>query len=142
MLLAYEDRRFYSHHGIDPQAVLRAAGQAVLAGHIVSGGSTLTMQVARLLEDGPTGRWRAKLRQARLALALERHLTKTQILTLYLNRAPYGGNVEGIRAASRQWFGKEPAPPDPGAGGAAGGPAAIARDPPPRPSSAGCPRRP
>jgi penicillin-binding protein 1C len=66
------------------------------------------MQVARLLEDGPTGRWQGKLRQTRLALALERHLTKDEILTLYLNRAPYGGNLEGLRAATRAWFGKDP----------------------------------
>ncbi len=108
MLLTYEDKRFYRHHGIDPLALARAAWQAAWNGRVVSGGSTLTMQVARLIEDGPTGRWRAKLRQARLALALERRLTKAQILTLYLNRAPYGGNLEGIRAATRAYFGKEP----------------------------------
>ena len=90
------------------RAVLRAGWQALASGHIVSGGSTLTMQVARLLEDGPTGAWAGKLRQTRLALALERHLTKAEILTLYLNRAPYGGNIEGLRAASRAYFGKDP----------------------------------
>ncbi len=109
MLLAYEDKRFYRHGGVDPRALVRAALQAARNGHVVSGGSTLTMQVARLLEDGPTGRWRAKLRQIRLALALERRLSKDEILALYLNRAPYGGNLEGIRAASRVWFGREPA---------------------------------
>ena len=108
MLLAYEDKRFFDHAGVDPRAVARSVGQALTSGHVVSGGSTLTMQVARLLEDGPTGRWQGKLRQARLALALERHLSKDQILTLYLNRAPYGGNVEGLRAASRAYFGKDP----------------------------------
>ncbi|MEI6100086.1 MAG: penicillin-binding protein 1C [Alphaproteobacteria bacterium] len=71
-------------------------------------GSTLTMQVARLLEASGTGRLTGKLRQIRLALALERHLTKDQILNLYLLLAPYGGNVEGIRAASLTYFGKEP----------------------------------
>ncbi len=108
MLIAYEDKRFLSHAGVDPRAALRAAGQALGGGRIVSGGSTLTMQVARLIEDGPTGSWRGKLRQTRVALALERRLTKREILGLYLARAPYGGNLEGLRAASRAWFGKDP----------------------------------
>ena len=108
MLVAYEDKRYYSHAGIDPWAMLRAAGQAALNGRVVSGGSTLTMQVARLLEDSGTGRLPGKLRQIRLALALERRLDKAQILDLYLRIAPYGGNLEGIRAASLAWFGKEP----------------------------------
>lgn len=108
MLIAYEDRRFYRHHGVDMTALLRATGQALWNGHVVSGGSTLTMQVARLLEDSGTGKWAGKLRQVRLALAIERHLTKDQILALYLRIAPYGGNVEGVRAATLTWFGKEP----------------------------------
>jgi len=108
MLIAYEDKRFYSHAGVDLRAMLRAVGQAVVNGRVISGGSTLTMQVARLLEESGTGRWRGKLRQIRLALALERKLSKAQILTLYLTRAPYGGNLEGIRAATLAWFGKEP----------------------------------
>lgn len=108
MLVAYEDKRFYRHNGVDPVAMLRAVGQAIANGRVVSGGSTLTMQVARLLEDGSTGRWSGKLRQLRLALALERRLSKQDILTLYLNRAPFGGNLEGVRAASRAYFGQEP----------------------------------
>ncbi len=108
MLIAYEDKRFMRHSGIDTLAVLRAAWQATGRGKVVSGGSTLTMQVARLLEDGPTGTWRGKLRQTRLALALERRLSKRDILQIYLERAPYGGNIEGLRAASRAWFGKDP----------------------------------
>ncbi len=108
VMIAYEDKRFYSHAGVDPQAMLRAVGQAVVNGEVISGGSTLTMQVARLLEESGTGRWHGKLRQIRLALALERKLSKAQILTLYLTRAPYGGNLEGIRAATLAWFGKEP----------------------------------
>lgn len=108
MLIAYEDKRFYSHSGVDPRAMLRALGQALWHGRAVSGGSTLTMQLARLLEDGTTGRWAGKLRQIRLALALERKLSKRQILELYLTHAPYGGNLEGIRAASLAWFGKGP----------------------------------
>jgi penicillin-binding protein 1C len=108
MLLAYEDRRFYSHKGVDPIALLRAAWHSVLAGRMVSGGSTLTMQVARLLEDGPTGTWAGKWRQIRLALALERRLDKDAILSLYLHLAPMGGNLEGLRAGSFAWFGKDP----------------------------------
>lgn len=109
MLVAYEDRRFHVHAGVDPVAALRAAGQGVRAGRIVSGASTLTMQVARLLEGGGTGAWAGKLRQMRVALALERRLSKPEILRLYLERAPYGGNLEGLRAATLAWFGKEPA---------------------------------
>lgn len=109
MLLAYEDRRFPSHAGVDPLAMGRAVAQALWNGRAISGGSTLTMQVARLLEDGGTGRWSGKLRQIRVALALERRLDKAAILSLYLTHAPYGGNLEGIRAATFAWFGKEPA---------------------------------
>ena len=108
MLIRYEDKRFYTHHGVDPWALLRAAAQAVLNRRPVSGGSTLTMQTARLLEDGSTGRWSGKLRQMRVALALERKLTKDEILSLYLTHAPFGGHLEGVRAASFAWFGKEP----------------------------------
>lgn len=108
MLIAYEDKRFMSHAGVDPVAMVRAIGQAVIAGEVVSGGSTLTMQVARLLENSGTGRWSGKLRQVRVALALERRLTKDQILELYLAHAPYGGAVEGLRAGALAWFGKEP----------------------------------
>jgi penicillin-binding protein 1C len=109
MLLAYEDKRFLTHAGVDPLALLRATGQAVWHGRIVSGGSTLTMQVARLLEESGTGAWPGKLRQMRVALALERRLSKAEILGLYLTLAPYGGNIEGLRAATLAWFGKEPA---------------------------------
>lgn len=109
MLLAYEDRRFYSHAGVDPLAVMRAAGQALRHGRVVSGASTVTMQVARLLEQSGTGHWPGKLRQMRVAWALERELSKAEILGLYLTLAPYGGNMEGLRAASLSYFGKEPA---------------------------------
>ena len=108
MLIAYEDKRFYSHTGVDLWALMRAAVQAGWNGEVVSGGSTLTMQAARLLENSGTGRWRGKLRQMRLALALERRLGKDQILAIYLAHAPYGGAVEGLRAGSLAWFGKEP----------------------------------
>ncbi|WP_425084817.1 penicillin-binding protein 1C [Ruegeria profundi] len=109
MLVRYEDKRFWSHSGVDPLAFLRAAGQALWNGRTVSGGSTLTMQVARLIEDGSTGRWSGKIRQVRVSFALERRLSKQQILDLYLTHAPYGGNLEGLRAGSRAWFEKDPA---------------------------------
>jgi len=108
LLFAYEDKRFYRHHGVDPKAMARAAWQFVSTGHIVSGGSTLTMQVARLLEPREHRTMSAKLRQMVRALELERVLGKPQILSLYLSLAPYGGNLEGIRAASLAYFGKEP----------------------------------
>lgn len=108
MLVAYEDRRFWSHPGIDLRGFARAAWQRVTTGRIVSGGSTLTMQVARLLEESGTGAWGGKIRQIRLALALERQLSKQEILTLYLHLAPFGGNIEGVRAATLTWFGTEP----------------------------------
>ncbi len=109
MLIAYEDRRFYEHHGVDWQAMVRAAGQFVLAGgRVVSGGSTLTMQVARLLGGSATKSLDAKLTQIATARALEKRFTKEQILDLYLTLAPYGGNIEGIRAATLAYFGKEP----------------------------------
>ncbi|MHA3977663.1 penicillin-binding protein 1C [Halovulum sp. GXIMD14794] len=107
MLIAYEDKRFHDHTGVDPLALVRAARDSLLAGRIVSGGSTLTMQVARLLDGGTTGRWVGKVRQIRLALALERVLSKREILEIYLTRAPFGGNIEGVRAAAFSWFGKD-----------------------------------
>jgi penicillin-binding protein 1C len=108
LLLAYEDRRFRGHAGVDPLALGRAALQLASRGHIVSGGSTITMQLARLLEPRRARSVHAKLRQMVRALEIERQLTKDQILDLYLTLAPYGGNLEGIRAASIAYFGKEP----------------------------------
>ena len=108
LLLAYEDRRFMSHFGVDPLALGRAAMQLANRGHIVSGASTLTMQVARLLEPRRERSVAAKLRQIVRALQIERRLSKTEVLALYLNLAPYGGNIEGVRAAALTYFGKEP----------------------------------
>ncbi|MEM8742966.1 MAG: transglycosylase domain-containing protein, partial [Pseudomonadota bacterium] len=107
-LIAYEDKRFWRHAGVDPLALIRAAWQALRQGRVVSGGSTLTMQVARLLEASGTGQLSGKLRQIRVALALERRLTKRAILGLYLQLAPMGGNLEGVRAASLAYLVKEP----------------------------------
>jgi len=107
MLKAYEDRRFDHHWGVDPQALLRAAFQFAQAGHIVSGGSTLTMQVARLLEPHGHG-LPGKAFQLIRAVQLEERYSKDEILSLYLTLAPMGGNLEGVRAASLSYFGKEP----------------------------------
>jgi penicillin-binding protein 1C len=108
MLLAYEDRRFREHAGVDPLAMARAAWQWAGNGRVISGGSTLTMQVARLLEPRADRSVAAKLRQVARAIALERQFSKNEVLSLYLTLAPYGGNLEGIRAASLAYFGKEP----------------------------------
>jgi penicillin-binding protein 1C len=109
LLFAYEDQRFYDHAGVDPIALARAAWQLASRGHIVSGGSTITMQLARLMEEPAHHRsFYAKLRQIVRAIEIERQLSKEQILDLYLALAPFGGNLEGIRAASIAYFSKEP----------------------------------
>jgi penicillin-binding protein 1C len=108
LLLAYEDRRFRSHAGVDPLALGRAAFQFLTRGRIVSGGSTITMQLARLMEPRRERSVYAKLRQIVRALEIERRFGKNQVLDLYLALAPYGGNLEGVRAASIAYFGKEP----------------------------------
>ena len=111
-LLHYEDRWFAWHPGVNPAALVRAGWQWARHGHIVSGGSTLTMQVARIIDAPPQGAPRAsrsaaaKLRQIARALQLEAHLNKREILTLYLNHAPMGGQVEGVEMASRAYLGK------------------------------------
>jgi penicillin-binding protein 1C len=108
MLIAYEDKRFYSHHGVDALAMLRAVWQVAWHGRIVSGGSTITMQVARLLEPRPQRTIGAKFAEMIRAVQIENRLSKEEILALYLALAPYGGNLEGTRAASLAYFGKEP----------------------------------
>jgi penicillin-binding protein 1C len=108
LLFAYEDHRFRSHSGVDVLALGRAAFQLSTRGHIVSGGSTITMQLARLMEPRRQRSISAKLRQIVRAIEIERQMSKDQILDLYLAMAPYGGNLEGIRAASIAYFGKEP----------------------------------
>ncbi|ABE62874.1 Penicillin-binding protein 1C [Nitrobacter hamburgensis X14] len=108
LLLGYEDQRFYSHTGVDPLALGRAALQLLTRGHIVSGGSTITMQLARLIEPRRRRSIYAKLHQVVRAFQLEHELSKDEILNLYLALAPFGGNLEGIRAASIAYFGKEP----------------------------------
>ncbi|WP_430512704.1 penicillin-binding protein 1C [Pannonibacter phragmitetus] len=108
MLIAFEDRRFRDHGGVDLLALTRSLGQMLFAGRIVSGGSTLTMQTARLAREADTRSLSGKYQQMVAALAMERDLSKDEILLLYLLRAPFGGNLEGVRAASLVWFGKEP----------------------------------
>ncbi len=108
LLLAFEDKRFWTHPGVDPRAMARAVLQSAARGRIVSGGSTITMQVARLLRGSPTHSLSAKFQQIADAFRLEAQLSKHEILKLYLKLAPYGGNLEGVRAASLAYFGKEP----------------------------------
>ncbi|MCK7594190.1 penicillin-binding protein 1C [Pseudomarimonas salicorniae] len=104
-LIGYEDRRFHYHGGVDPLALLRAAGQWLWHGKVVSGGSTLSMQVARIIDPHPRS-LTGKLRQMARAVQLEWHLGKEGILALYLNYAPFGGTLEGVEAASFGYLGK------------------------------------
>lgn len=107
-LIQYEDRWFWSHPGVNPLAIARAAWQDLRSARVVSGGSTLTMQVARLLDPHPRT-FGGKVRQLWRAMQLEWHLSKREILTLYLNRAPFGGTLQGVGAASWAYLGKSPA---------------------------------
>ena len=107
-LIQYEDRWFWDHPGVNPLSILRAAWQDLTSGRVVSGGSTLTMQVARLLDPHPRT-FGGKFRQLWRAFQLEWHLSKRDILTLYLNRAPFGGTLQGVGAASWAYLGKPPA---------------------------------
>ena len=108
LLTAYEDKRFFTHQGVDVVSLMRAGWQMLTHGRILSGGSTLTMQVARLLEPRAQRSFATKLRQIVRALEIEHYLAKDEVLALYLGLAPYGGNLEGIRAAALAYFGKEP----------------------------------
>jgi penicillin-binding protein 1C len=105
LLIAAEDRRFYQHPGVDPLALGRAAGQWLRAGRVVSGGSTLTMQAARLLEPRPRG-LRAKAIEIFRAFQLEARFSKRDILSIWLTLAPQTGNIEGLRAGALAWFGR------------------------------------
>ncbi|MCQ2585247.1 MAG: transglycosylase domain-containing protein [Treponema sp.] len=101
-----EDKRFYKHHGIDVQAVFRAAKSNVSEGRTVSGASTITMQLARIISPRPVRNLRAKVVEAWNALRLESRLSKTQILELYMNNVPFGFNTEGVTSAARFFYGK------------------------------------
>ncbi|MBW9245977.1 peptidoglycan glycosyltransferase PbpC [Pseudomonas sp. A006] len=106
-LLTYEDRWFYQHPGVNPLALVRATWQNLSGARVVSGGSTLSMQVARLL-DPHSRTLHGKLRQMWRTAQLEWHLSKDEILNLYLNRAPFGGTLQGVAAASWAYLGKSP----------------------------------
>jgi len=109
MLVAYEDKRFMSHLGVDPIALLRATYNSITSRRVVSGASTLTMQTVRLMHPELQQRsLLSKLKQMLEAVRLERHLTKEEILEAYFALAPYGGNIEGVEAASEAWFQKRP----------------------------------
>ncbi|HUQ12202.1 MAG TPA: penicillin-binding protein 1C [Steroidobacteraceae bacterium] len=113
-LIVFEDKRFAAHSGIDGLAIARAAKLNLAEGRVVSGGSTLTMQLARLSRTAAEGTaeertLRAKLAEGLLALRLETAYDKQQLLSLYAANAPFGGNVVGLEAASWRYFGREPA---------------------------------
>ena len=104
-LIACEDERFWTHPGIDPLAILRATGQNIAAGRVLSGASTLSTQVIRLLQPRPRS-VTTKCIEAFRATQLERICSKDEILRQYLNRAPFGGNLVGVEAAAQRYFGK------------------------------------
>lgn len=112
LLVSVEDRRFWEHPGVDPLAAIRAAAQAVRTGRVVSGGSTLAMQAARLLAPRPRS-LRAKIGESLRAVQLSLHHDKRDVLGLWLSLAPFGGNLVGVEAASRAYFGKPAAALDP-----------------------------
>jgi penicillin-binding protein 1C len=107
-LLVYEDKRFESHAGVDPLAIARAVRLNARRGRVVSGGSTLTMQLARLARGNDERTLRAKLAETALALRLETAYDKDELLALYAGHAPFGGNVVGLEAAAWRYFGRDP----------------------------------
>ena len=107
LLIAVEDRRFWWHPGVDPLALVRATAQLIRSGRVISGGSTLAMQAARLLEPRPRTLG-AKLIEMARAVQLEARYGREGVLTIWLSLAPFGGNLEGVRAGSLAWFGAPP----------------------------------
>ena len=108
-LIAYEDQRYWTHHGVDPLALVRATFDYVKSGEISSGASTLTMQTVRLMDPNLARRtFTTKLQQMLAAIRLDAHWSKETILEAYFTLAPYGGNIEGVSAASEAWFQKPP----------------------------------
>ena len=105
-VLATEDRRFYKHHGVDPIGMLRAAGADTLRGHVVQGGSTITQQLAKNLFLNQERTFKRKIQEMLLALWLEHHLTKDDILSAYLNRVYLGNGAYGVDAAAHLYFNK------------------------------------
>lgn len=104
-IVAIEDERFETHPGVDPFAVARAVFQNIESGRNVSGASTITMQLCKMIDERPRT-WQAKLIESFRAIQLERQLTKSEILTRYLNLMPCGGNLRGVEAASQAYFDK------------------------------------
>ena len=108
-VITFEDKNFYGHPGVDPLAFGRAMVQNLRAGHVVSGGSTLSMQVIRLHRKGKSRTIWEKLVEVVLATRLELRYSKTEILELYASHAPFGGNTVGLSAASWRYFERQPA---------------------------------
>ncbi len=106
VLVQYEDRRFFRHAGVDPLAIVRALAQNVGQRRVVSGGSTISMQVIRIARRNRGRTYLEKFREMLLALRLECSFSKKEILTLYAANAPFGGNIVGIDAASWFYFGR------------------------------------
>lgn len=107
-IVMFEDKRFESHWGVDPRALYRATTQNLKSRKVVSGGSTLTMQVIRLARGNPRRTFFNKLIEIILATRLELRYSKSEILSLYSSHAPFGGNVVGIEAACWRYFGRQP----------------------------------
>ena len=107
-LLTYEDKRFYHHFGLDPVAIGRALLSNIKSGKVISGASTITMQVIRLSRPGRSRTIFEKMLEAMLAVHLELRFSKKEILSLYASHAPFGGNVVGLEAASWRYFGCDP----------------------------------
>jgi penicillin-binding protein 1C len=107
-LLTYEDSRFYLHPGIDPTAVLRAVITNIKHKSVVSGGSTISMQVMRLAYSNSRRSWKNKIMESILTLGLEFRYSKDEILALYASQAPCGGNIVGLEAAAWRYFGRDP----------------------------------
>jgi penicillin-binding protein 1C len=108
-LITFEDRRFYSHQGIDPIAVVRALAHNIRQGKTVEGGSTISMQVVRLMRKGKKRTLKEKIIETLLTVRLEASMSKKEILSLYAATAPFGGNVVGIEAAAWRYFGRNAA---------------------------------
>lgn len=107
-ILTFEDKRFYKHPGVDPFAMLRAVKQNLSSGEVISGGSTITMQVIRLSRKGKPRTIFEKGIEVILATRLELKYSKKEILNLYASHAPFGGNIVGIEAAAWRYFGRSP----------------------------------
>ena len=108
-VIAAEDRRFYSHFGIDPIGIARAAMANFRAGGVLQGGSTITQQLAKILFLSPDRNFSRKIREVLLALWLEHRFTKDQILEIYLNRVYLGAGAYGVDAAAERYFAKSAA---------------------------------